>query len=210
VRKTSVLFMTLSLALLAGCSKAPMPLTASVEAASSAEAEAAGSLSTKVKARFKAFFNKLDANNDKKWTKDDFKMQADRFHKAFGGIDTSNDEAVSFEEYWPKERHDELIEDIQARATVFALQSGGKTTYDDAFPLLFAYLKGDLPKAQRQSETDDAFKTADSNHDKVLNKTELGYAIGIMEAKAYEHYIEVKVNRSNGQPDNPEHPINKK
>lgn len=210
MRKTPLLFATLSLALLAGCAKAPMPLAADATAASTAEAEAAGSLNTKVTARFRAFFNKLDANKDKKWTADDFKMQADRFHKAFGGIDTSNDEAVTFEEYWPKERRDELLEDIQARATVFAMQSGAKVTYDEAFELLVTYLKNDLPKDQRERETDDAFKAADANHDKTLNKAELAYAIGIMEAKAYEHYIENRVNRSNGQPDKPVHPINKK
>ena len=59
--KSRVLFMTLSLALLAGCGQAPSPIAASVEPVAASEAEAAGSLSTKVKARFRAFFNKLNA-----------------------------------------------------------------------------------------------------------------------------------------------------
>ena len=42
--------------------------------------------------------------------------------------------------------------------------------------------------------------SADANGDDFLNKTELTYALGIMESKAFENYIQNKVGRSNGQP----------
>jgi hypothetical protein len=189
------------LTLLAGCGLARVAPMAGVSAATAAEAEAAGSLSTKVKARFRAFYNKLDTNKDKNWTAADFDMPEDRFLNCFRSIDTDNDKDVSFTEYWPTERHDELISEIQARATVYAMQSGGKTTYDEAADLLEGYLKPYLNADDRRRESQDAFKTADANKDKTLNKTELPYAIGIMEAKAFEHYIETQVARSKGQPE---------
>jgi hypothetical protein len=201
--RTKFLFAILSLTLLAGCGQAPLAPVAGLSAGTVAEAEAAGSLSTKVKARFRAFYNKLDKNKDKNWTSADFDMPEDRFLNCFRSIDTDNDKDVSFEEYWPKERHDDMIEDIQARSTVFAMQTGGKTSYDEAFDLLDVYLKPYLAADERNRETEDAFKTADANKDKTLNKAELAFAIGIMEAKAFEHYIEKQINRSKGQPDKP-------
>jgi hypothetical protein len=203
VRKNPLLFMTLSLALLAGCGQAPGPLSVATPAAAEAEAEAlaAKGNSAKVKARFKAFFDKMDINNDKKWTADDFKMKPERFKKEFRGIDTSDDLAVTFSEYWPNERHAELMEDVTARAKVFMLTAGKtRVDFDDVFDSLDAYLKKYLPARERKREGEEAFKDADANNDKYLNKTELTYALGIMESKAFENYIQNKVGRSNGQP----------
>ena len=201
MRKNPFLFVTLSLALLAGCGQAPSPMsTGTLAAETEAEALAKGT-SAKVKARFKGFFDKMDVNNDKKWTAEDFKMQPDRFKKEFRGIDTSDDLAVTFSEYWPTERHTELMADVTARAKVFMLTAGKtRVDFDDVFDSLDAYLKKYLPARERKREGKEAFKDADANKDDFLNKTELTYALGIMESKAFENYIQNKVGRSNGQP----------
>jgi hypothetical protein len=200
--KHPFLFMTLSLALLAGCGQAPVsPIGAAMTPEAVAEAEAAKSLSGKIKARFRGFFDRLDANNDKKWTATDFKMDEKRFLNCFRSIDTDNDEDVEYDEYYPKERHDELILTIQSRAKVF-LMSDGKTrvSFDDVFDNLDAYLKPYLPQRERKKESKEAFGDADANNDDYLNKSELAFCLGIMECKAMEKYIERQVNRSNGQP----------
>ena len=201
MRKPTLLFMTLSLALLAGCGQAPMPASGAAAAAMAYEAEAAKSLSAKIKARFRAFYDKLDANKDKQRSAQDFGLSEKRFLNCFRTIDTDNDAIVTFDEYWPKERHAELVFDVESRAKMFQITAGGKTTFDEALEMFDAYLKPYLPQRERKRESKDAFDTADANNDKVLNRAELAYALGIMEAKAFEKYIERQVNRSKGQPD---------
>lgn len=207
MRKTHLMFMTLSLALLAGCGQAPA-LTAGVQASAGVSQAEAASLSAKIKARFRGFYDRLDVTNDKKWKADDFEMPEDRFLNCFRNIDTDNDAVVTFEEYWPKDRHAELVEDVTARAKVFQMSSGGKTSFDEAEWMFDKYLKKYLPARERKRESQDAFDSADANKDKVLNTAELGHALGIMEAKAFEKYIERQVNRSKGQPEKPTKPIN--
>lgn len=199
MRKNQLLLVTLSLALLAGCGQSGA-LTTGVAAAEGLSQAEAASLSTKIKARFRGFYDRLDTTNDKKWSPEDFEMTEKRFLNCFRSIDTDNDSVVTFEEYWPKDRHSELVEDVTARAKVFQMSSGGKTTFDEAEWMFDKYLKKYLPARERKRESQEAFDDADANKDKVLNRAELGHALGIMEAKAFEKYIERQVNRSKGQP----------
>ena len=198
---TRSILLTLTHAMLTGCGQSLSLAPAPAASAAGYEAQRAASLSTKIKARFRGMFTRKDENKDNQWTAEDFAMPEDRFLNCFRRIDTDNDHVVTFKEYWPDDRHKELVETVESRAKVYMMNVEGKMTYDDAFELLDAYLKPYLDARSRKKESKAAFNDADANNDKTLNQAELAHALGIMESKAFERYIDRQVNRSKGQPE---------
>lgn len=203
MKKLSLLVPLAAVLLVTGCGLSA-PLAASQaaggEASASATKAAKAAVGTYLKARYKDAFKAFDANGDGKWTASDVNLPEERFLNLFGRIDTNNDHAVTFAEFYPDAKHKDRLDYIMARSEVTAKALGGHVGLDEAFDSLEVYLQPYLNKADRKAAIKKAFDASDKNKDGILSQAEFPYAYAILEGESEQKDVEKRINRSGGQP----------
>lgn len=204
ISKGTMRFLTscVGLALLVGgC--AQTPLTAPRVVPEARTVAMASGLATRVKRLFHDVYDLYDADEDEKWMPKDFGLPEDRYLNLFHNYDVDDDHMVTRDEFYSKERHEDMVVSIQSRAQVSAAGVNGRVSFDKALFFLDVYLKPYLNGDQRKRFIKKAFTLADEDDSGYLKAQELEIAFAILEAKAVEKGIEKGVNRSKGQPNEP-------
>lgn len=189
---------------LSACGKTPVGLGASAAGAAgygslSKASEEKARLAKLLDKKFDAIFELYDANDDKKWTPEDFGLDEKRFLNLFGPTDTNDDHVVVRDEFFPKEVLTERVAYIMARAPITVKGVGGRVTPDKAEFILAVYLQGLLNKSDAKKGIAEAFEEADEDKSGYLVADEMSTAYALLEAKSTAKGIEKKVNRSRGQ-----------
>lgn len=198
--RTTLALVVVASATLAGCGRGMTGVAPGVAVQASGTEAMAGGLSSKVKRLFHEIFDLYDADDSGKWEPKDFTLDEKRFLNLFHNYDADDDRVVTLAEFYPKERHDDMVVSIEARAEVSAAGVNGRVGFDKAMFFLDVYLKPYLNAGDRKRFITKAFAQADDDDSKFLKAKELEIAFAILEAKAVEKGIEKQVNRSIGQP----------
>lgn len=153
--------------------------------------------------RFDGVFRFYDANEDQQWTAEDFGLDEKRFLNLFGPTDANDDHVVVRAELFPKEKREDRVDYIMARAPVTVKGMGGRVNPEKAEFILAVYLQGLMNKRDARKAIEEAFQEADEDQSGFLVAEEMATAYALLEAKASAKSIEKKVNRSRGQGDLP-------